>query len=465
MRKTETLQLEDSRELVKLASGYAQNYLQELASRGVAPTSAALSDLEIFNEAMPDGASPAGETIELLHRVGSPATVATAGGRFYGLVVGGSLPATVGARVLNAAWDQLATMDVTSPVGVYLERIAARWVLETLQLPVESSVGFVSGTTMGNFVSLAAARHELLQRQGWNVESRGLNGAPPIHIVASEEIHITVKKVLAMLGLGYEQVDYVPCDANGAIDLKQMPPLSDRSLILTQAGNVNSGVCDPIGEISELAHEHKAWVHVDGAFGLWAAASESKRLLLPGLEKADSWVTDGHKWLNTPYDCGIAICKHPMAVHSAMSTVAPYLSVGAEAAPKDMVPELSRSARGVEVWAALRSLGKAGVQDLIDRCCDYADTMAQELAGLGFTVLNDVVLNQVVFTHDQHESKISDLTEHVVDSGEAWFGPTHWRGRDAARISFSSWVTTQDDVERTVAAIKRSATELGFFDD
>ena len=455
--------LADSVHAIEVASKMAAEYLTSLPERRVAPSDLALTNLEHFNEPLPHDLSDPAQTLELLHRYGSPATVATAAGRFFGLVVGGSIPAAAGARVLNAAWDQMATTDATSPVAVALEKVASGWVLELLGLPSESSVGYVSGTTMGNFVCLSAARHALLNKQGWNVEKQGLYGAPKLHVVASEETHITVKKVLSMLGLGSDNVNYVACDQDGAMRLDKLPPLTELSVVLTQAGNVNSGACDPIGEIARIAKQSGAWVHVDGAFGLWAAASRTKRALLPNLELADSWVTDGHKWLNTPYDCGMAICKHPSQVHAAMSTVAPYLKMGSAAAPKDMVPELSRTVRGVEMWATLRSLGRQGVEDLIDRCCDHAQIMAQALSGLGFEVLNQVVLNQVVATYPGKENQMTRLAEHVVHSGEAWFGPTHWRGRDAFRISFSSWVTSEADVHRAIAAIKLAGAEMELF--
>lgn len=443
------------------SSDRAAKYLSSISSRKVAPSNDAIGMLTKLHESLPDEPSDPLETIALLDEVGSPATMATAAGRFFGLVVGGSLPASLGARVLCAAWDQLVTTDKTSPIGFELEKISTRWVLDILNLPRACSVGFLSGSTMGNFMCIAAARHQLLERNGWDVERQGLFDAPKVHIVASEEIHVTVKKVLSMLGLGTDNIDYVKCDADGAMLINELPVLTSSSLVLTQAGNVNSGACDPIGEISDIANEVGAWVHVDGAFGLWAAASESKRHLLNGFNKASSWVTDGHKWLNTPYDCGIAICKYPLAVHAAMSTVAPYLIAGSDISPKDMVPELSRSARAAEVWAALRSLGRAGVEDLINRCCRYAEMMSVELDALGFTILNDVALNQVVATIAQQSDKIDLLVSHVNASGDAWFGPTHWRGQSAFRISFSSWVTTDNDVAITIASIKRAVQELG----
>lgn len=445
---------------VQTAASRSIEYLSTLSARNVAPNEHALDGLSIFDEPLPAKPSEPSQTIEMLHEYGSPATVASAAGRFFGLVVGGSIPAAAGARVLNAAWDQMATTDATSPVGVALEKVASRWVLELLGLPQQSSVGYVSGTTMGNFVCLSAARHALLSRQGWNVEEQGLYDAPRLHVVASQEMHITVKKVLSMLGLGSANVEYVPCDEDGAMRVDALPSLSELSIVLTQAGNVNSGACDPIGAIADIAAEVGAWVHVDGAFGLWAAASQSKRHLLAGFERADSWVTDGHKWLNTPYDCGMAICKHPPAVHKAMSTVAPYLKVGSAAAPKDMVPELSRTVRGVEMWATLRSLGRDGVENLVDRCCDHAQMMAAALQEMGFEVLNKVVINQVVATFNGKEHLMTELAEKVVASGEAWFGPTHWRERDAFRISFSSWVTQDHDVERAIAAIGQAARKL-----
>ena len=435
------------------AANMASEYLRELQTRSVAPSSVALEQLKGLCEPLPVAPSDPAETIELLHRLGSPATVATAAGRFYGLVVGGSLPATVGARVMTTAWDQLVTLKATSPVGVAIEQVASQWLLQILRLHERCSVGYVSGTTMGNFVCLSAARHCLLQRQGWNVEKQGLSGAPAIHIVASQEMHITVKKVLSLLGFGYDCVDYVPCDDDGAMCLDQLPKLHSNSLVLTQAGNVNSGAMDPIGKIAEMAKKVGAWVHVDGAFGLWAAASDNKRFLLAGYEQADSWVTDGHKWLNTPYDCGVAICKHPLMIHNAMSTTAPYLVTGVQAEPKDMVPELSRSARAVDMWAALRSLGRSGVQELVDRCCVHAQQMKSALEAMGFVVLNKVVINQVVATYPGAEHRMAALSEHVINSGDAWFGPTQWQGKQALRLSFSSWLTTTADVERTIAAI------------
>lgn len=443
-----------------LAAGAGAVFLRTLAARRVAPDSDAIAGLANLDGAVPDGPQPSYEVVERLARWGSPAAAATAGGRFYGLVVGGTLPAALGARTLAASWDQVVFNEATSPVGVRLEQIAARWVLDLLQLPQDASVGFVTGATMANLTCLAAARHRLLARKGWNVEAQGLQGAPQLRVVASDEVHVTVLKALAMLGVGTNCVERIPCDQQGRLRSELLPKLDDQTIVLLQAGNVNSGAMDPIGEVCAQAARTGAWIHVDGAFGLWAAASPHRARLLSGHDAASSWVVDGHKWLNTPYDCGLAICRDPDAVHAAMATVAPYLKAGGAAAPKDMVPEFSRSARGVEVWAALASLGRSGVAELIERCCAHAQSLAQGLRKLGFDVLNDVTLNQVVATLPGHEGRMADLAIAVQNSGEAWFGPTTWQGRSAIRLSVSSWITSDEDVQRTLSAIQKATCEL-----
>lgn len=451
--------LSQSRRLVWKAATYAQTYLDSLGERPVAATPDALASLADFDMPLPAASCDPMDTLSLLNAKGSPATTASAGGRFFGLVVGGTLPAALGARVLAAAWDQVVFNDATSPVGVKLEQVASGWLLDLLGLPEESAVGFVTGATMANFSCLAAARHALLAKQGWDVGKQGLNGAPALRIIAGRQIHVTVLKAIALLGLGTARIEWVACDDQGRMRPSDMPAPDANSMILTQAGNVNSGASDPIAEIA--ARANGAWVHVDGAFGLWAAASDSTRSQLAGYEAADSWVVDGHKWLNTPYDCGIAICRHRQALHAAMATQAPYLKVGGTAAPKDMVPEFSRAARGVEVWAALHSLGRSGVAQLVDRTCALARMLADELESNGFDILNDAVLNQVVATIPGREDKVGEIAAHVQRSGEAWLGPTNWRQRAAIRISVASWLTSKADIARTVRAILRARTYLG----
>ena len=446
---------------LKLAATLAESYLQQIHQRHVAPTAKSLIELQALDCELPDKPTTPFDTLTLLDRAGSPATVATTGGRFFGLVVGGALPATVGSRVLNAAWDQLATTQDTSPVALQLERTVSRWLLDLLRLPTHASVGYVTGTTMGNFTCLAAARHQQLKKLGWDVEQQGLFGAPPIRVIASEEIHVTVTKVLSLLGLGKQNVLAIETDSNGAIRPDKLPELGPDCIILTQAGNVNSGAIDPVGEIANRAQAADAWVHVDGAFGLWARVNPDLDSMTQGIELADSWVTDAHKWLNTPYDCGVAICRHSTAIHAAMSTVAPYFSFDSQVAPKDMVPELSRSARAMDVWAALHSLGREGVRNLIQDCCRHAQMAAQSLRSMGFDIVNEVVLNQVVVSHATDQHRLAELAEIVKRSGEAWFGVTHWKQRDAFRLSFSSWATTDQDVTRLLKAIELAARQLG----
>lgn len=311
---------------------------------------------------------------------------------------------------------------------------------------------------MANFTCLAAARHAVLERQGWDVQKQGLWGAPNLRIIAGKQCHVTALKALTMLGIGTDAIEWVPCDDQGRLVPSKMPTPDENTIILAQSGNVNSGASDPIAQI--VARANGAWVHVDGAFGLWAAASDETRGQLAGYESADSWVTDGHKWLNTPYECGLAICRHPNSVHAAMATQAPYLKLGGEAAPKDMVPEFSRSARGVEVWAALHSLGQEGLADLINRTCRHARALAAGLQDQGFEVLNEVTLNQVVAALPNSEGWSVKLASHVQNSGEAWFGPTNWQGREAIRLSVSSWATSEDDIQRTLNAVSKARLSL-----
>lgn len=442
----------------------AVNYADEINDRRVAPAPEAVAALDNLDMDLPKQGD-ASHTLEQLMSHGSAATTATTGGRFFGLVTGGTLPAAAGARVLSAAWDQIAFSDATSAVAVRCEAAASRWMLELLGLPPACSVGFVTGATMANFVCLAGARHALLKRQGWDVERQGLFGAPRLRVVTSEASHVTVAKALALLGIGTDCIEQVRCDKNGAMLTEALPELDNATIVIAQAGNVNTGACDPIAAICAKAEQDadgsdRAWVHVDGAFGLWAAAAPATRALLEGYEAADSWVVDGHKWLNTPYDCGMAITRHPQAVHAAMATVAPYLAIGGTALPKDMVPEFSCAARGVEVWAALHSLGKDGVADLIERCCAHARRFADGLRAQGFDVLNDVVLNQVVASFPGREDRMTALCDHVQLSGEAWFGPTTFANRQAFRISVWSWMTDTADVDRTLAAIQRAREEV-----
>ena len=434
-------------------------YLENVTARSVYPDAAAIQGLKAFDEPLPDDPLAPETTLRLLDEAGSPATVASAGARYFGFVVGGSLPVALAADWLISAWDQTATMPVTSPTAAKLEAVASRWLLDILGLPAESAVAFVTGASIGNLLGLAAARHHLLRRVGYDVEAQGLFGAPPLRVVASAEIHSTLIKVLGILGLGRSRIETVETDAQGRLIPDRLPPLDDRTIVCIQAGNVNSGSFDPFRDVIARARTAGAWVHVDGAFGLWAGASAKTRHLVDGIDGADSWVTDGHKWLNVPYDCGMIACRHPEALRGAMGLTAAYMLSSEEIPAKDLGPEFSRRARGITVWAALRTLGRTGVADLVDRCCAHARRMAEGLRALGFDIHNDVVLNQIVasFGDAAQTARIQALVEQ---DGTCWFGPTQWRGRPAVRISISSWATGDGDIDAALAAIGRAVDTM-----
>lgn len=445
------------RALLQLAAETAARYLEELDERGVAPSPEAIAALANLEEPFPEQPMEAGRVLEMLDQVGSPATMGMAGRRYFGFVIGGSLPAALAANWLAGAWDQCPGLFVASPIGTVLEEVALRWLLDVLQLPHDAGGAFVTGATVANFTALAAARHRVLERAGWDVEADGLFGAPPITLVAGEEAHPSMIKALGMLGLGRSRLLRVPVDSQGRMIAAEMPVLRQPAIVCTQAGNVNTGAFDPIPEIAERAHAAGAWVHVDGAFGLWASASPKHAYLAEGVAYADSWATDAHKWLNVPYDSGLAFVRDAAALKSAMSVTAAYLPQGDHREPSQWTPELSRRARGVEIWAALKSLGRAGLAELIERNCAQARRFAHALREGGCEILNEVVLNQVLvcFGGDVRTRQVID---RVQRDGTCWCGPTVWQGRTAMRISVSSWATTDEDVERSVQAILAAAT-------
>jgi glutamate/tyrosine decarboxylase-like PLP-dependent enzyme len=343
-----------------------------------------------------------------------------------------------------------------SPVAAAIEDIALAWLLEVLGLPAGAAGGFVTGATMANFTALAAARHAVLRRAGWDVETMGLFGAPPITVVVGDEVHVSLLKALSMLGLGRERVVRVPADGQGRLRAEALPALREPAIVCIQAGNVNTGAVDPAAPICAQAHAAGAWVHVDGAFGLWLAAAPARAQLVHGVADADSWATDAHKWLNVPYDSGIAFCRDGDALRAAMSTTAAYLQAGEGREPDQFTPEMSRRARGVEVWAALRSLGRAGLAGLIERTCQHATYLAGGLRAAGYDVLNEVVANQVLVAFGDAETT-RRVVAAVQAGGTCWCGSTVWHGRTAMRISLSNWSTTEADVERSLAAILESA--------
>ncbi len=444
-------------ELLSDAARRAIRYLATLDARDVAPTPEAVAALARLDEPLPPGPCDPAEVLALLDDIVSPATMGMAGRRFFGFVIGGALPATLAANWLAAAWDQNAAMARVTPGVARLEDVALGWLKDLLGLPAPTEGAFVTGATVANLTALAAARHVVLARAGWNVEADGLFGAPPITVVVGEEAHPTLLKSLGLLGLGRTRLTRVPVDGAGRLRAEALPRLAGPTIICLQAGNVNTGAFDPFDAVCPAARDAGAWVHVDGAFGLWARAVPAYEQLAAGLELADSWATDAHKWLNVPYDCGVAFVREPGALPAAMAVTAEYLpTAGAERNPADFTPELSRRARGVEVWAALRSLGRDGVAGLVERNCRQARRFAEALAAAGFGIVNDVCLNQVLVTFGGPETTLR-VVDAVQRDGTCWCGATVWQGRTAMRISVCSWATTDDDVERSAAAIIRAA--------
>ncbi len=442
--------------ILRLAAERAARYLDDIAERRVAPSAEAVRTLAAFEEPLPAGPCAAEDVVRMLDDLGSPATMGMAGPRFFGWVIGGSLPAALAANWLAGAWDQNAGLFAATPIATTLEEVSLRWLLDVLGLPSGCGAAFVTGATVANFTALAAARHAVLARAGWDVESRGLFGAPEIQVVVGEEAHPSLLKSLGMLGLGRDRVTRVAVDAQGRLRAPELPELRPPCIVCLQAGNVNTGAFDPAGEIIPLARKASAWVHVDGAFGLWAAASPRYRHLVEDFAAADSWATDAHKWLNVPYDSGLAFVRDPEDLRGAMSLTAAYLPQGEHREPSQYVPELSRRARGVEIWAALKSLGRSGLEELVERCCGGARRFADGLSAMGFEILNDVVLNQVLVSFGTPE-ETARVIAGVQEDGTCWCGGTVWQGRHAMRISVSSWATTDADVDRSLDAVRRAA--------
>ena len=446
--------------LLNDAARRALRYLDELEERSVVPAPADVSRLSQLGGPLPDAPTDPAVTLALLDEIGSPATVASAGGRFFGFVTGGSLPVAVAANWLAAAWDQNSALAVMSPVATALEEITLPWLLEIFGLPATSGGAFVSGATMANFSAILAARHALLAQVGWDVEAQGLFGAPNIHVVVGDEVHVSLLKALGMAGFGRERVLRVAADGQGRMRADALadllPQLNGPILLCLQAGNVNTGAFDPARDLCALGREVGAWIHVDGAFGLWAAAAPQRAYLMDGYREADSWAVDAHKWLNVPYDSALALVRDRQTLRDAMSISAAYLMQAETREPYHYTPEMSRRARGVEIWAALRTLGRSGVAEMIERTCQFATRFAEGLRTAGYEVLNDVVLNQVLVAFGD-----DDTTQRVVAAvqadGTCWCGSSVWHGRTVMRVSVSSWATTAEDVERSLAAMLRIA--------
>lgn len=439
--------------LLNEAATRAIKYRETIAERPVAPSDDAVAALTRFVEPMPDAGMDDFEILAMLDELGSPSTTAMAGPRFFGFVIGGSTPVTLATNWLTAAWDQNVSMHSVTPSASTLEQVSLDWMVDLLGLPQNTAAGFVTGATVANFTGIAAARHRVYADIGWDVEANGLIGAPPVTVVIGNEAHPTLIKSLGLLGLGRDRVVRVPVDDQGRLVATSLPEISGPTIVCTQAGNVNTGACDPIGDICDAVKPYGAWVHVDGAFGLWAAVSKNHRYLTAGVEKADSWATDAHKWLNVPYDCGIAFVRNAIDLQAAMAIRADYLLTDTEFRnPSDFTPELSRRARGVDVWALLRSLGRAGLEELVDRCCRHALRFAEGLSAAGFEILNDVVLNQVLVSFGD-DATTRTVIDELRDEGTCWCGVTVWQKKTAMRISVCNWSTTDADVEMSLDAM------------
>jgi glutamate/tyrosine decarboxylase-like PLP-dependent enzyme len=455
--ETMSAQVADKK-LFEQARACAYKYMDGIHQRPVFPDPAAIEKLAAFDEPLPEGPQPADGILSLLDQVGSPATVAQTGGRYFGFVNGGALPVALAARWLSDVWDQTSGLQVTSPTAAKLEQVCEGWLRDLLGLPPGTAAGLVTGTSIATMTALAAGRNTLLRKHGWDVNADGLFGAPPIRVVISQQAHSSVLRALALLGLGNQRVELVPSDPQGRMDATRLPVLDPNCLVILQAGNVNTGSFDDFEHIISLAQAAGAWAHIDGAFGLWAAASHSKKYLTRGIEKADSWSVDGHKTLNTPYDCGIVLCRDRDTLAAAMQSSGAYFQYSENRDSMLYTPDMSRRARAVELWAVLRFLGRSGVAELVDGLCDRAAQFADLLKKNGFQVLNEVVFNQVLAACDTPDRTTATLAG-IQASGECWCGGTTWQGQPAIRISVCSWATTPEDVARSVEAfVKARAT-------
>jgi glutamate/tyrosine decarboxylase-like PLP-dependent enzyme len=449
----------DDAALLRTAAELAIDYTATIDDRQVAPTEAALAGLAAFDEELTATGRPAEETVRLLAEVGGPATVASTGSGYFGFVIGATLPVALAASFLTDAWDQNAALPVMSPVAARLHDVTRRWLVELLGLPTGTDVGYVTGATVANASALAAARDALLAEAGWDAQADGLFGAPPVTVVLGEQAHSTLRKSLGLVGLGRDRVHVVPTDDQGRILPAELPDVSGPVLLCAQAGEVNSGAFDPFEPLADWVAQRRGWLHVDGAFGLWALADPTRQHLVRGLDRADSWATDGHKWLNVTYDCGLVFVAREGALRRTFASVAGYLPPDDGFEAMHHTPQSSQRARQIEVWAALRTLGRGGVAELVQRACAAAVAVAERLAGHGFTVCNDVVLNQVLVRPPAGVDTAALVAAAQAD-GRVWCGPTSWRGAPAIRISVSSWKTTPADGVAAADVLAECAASL-----
>lgn len=444
-----------SKAIFDQARTFAYRYIDQVASMPVFPPQENIDPLEEFVEPLPEETQSAMEVLQQLQRLGGPATVAQTAGRYFGFVNGGAVPASLAVKWLADVWDQCGGLYLTSPLNAKLEEVCQSWLRELFDLPQSTVAGFVSGTSMANLSALAAARFQLLKNQGWDINEQGLNGAPALKIYAHAQVHASVKKTLAMLGFGRQNISVLPADEQGRIVVSELPKLDNSSLVLLQAGNVNTGAYDDFYSVCTIARQAGAWVHIDGAFGLWARATKSLAHLTKGMELADSWAVDGHKTLNTPYDCGIVLCRDEEALLSALQATGEYLIYGHGRDPILYGPEMSKRSRAIELWATMKYLGKAGIDSMVSGFNQHARQLGVGLQEQGYELLNEVVFNQVLIA-GRDESHTRRILEYVQQSGELWCGGTTWQGQAAIRISVCSWVTNEEDIRRVLLTFQQA---------
>ena len=455
MRLREKMQREQQlKEVFKQAQSYAFDYADKALQRNVYPSDQAITELDMFVEELPENSGDAESILKQLHRYGSPASVAQTGGRYFGFVNGGILPVTLATKWLTDFWDQNTALQVMSPITAKLEEVCEQWLKQLFGLPESTVAGFVSGTSSAIFCGLAAARYRIYKNHQWDFNQQGHNGAPPIRIIAGRQTHGAVVKAIALLGFGLDNIEWVEADNQGRIIPKKMPTLDNSCIVLLQAGNVNSGSFDPFQQICDAANAVNAWVHIDGAFGLWAGGTVQLKHLTEGMEKAHSWSVDGHKTLNTPYDSGILLCRDQEALVTALQATGAYLTSCYSESRDGMLytPEMSRRARAIELWAALKYLGRSGVDELVVGMHQRANEFAEQLKDAGFEILNDVVFNQVIVSPSDDEAITQSIMDAIQQSGECWVGGSLWDGKKVIRISVCSWVTTPEDISRSVQA-------------
>lgn len=445
------MQHDDLPRLLDEVRKYVDEYQRNLKDRRVFPDESALAGLQSFDEPLPDGGTESAEVLAQLHQYGTPATVAQTSGRYFGFVNGGLLPVGLGARWMADVWNQNTALYVMSPVNARLEQVCEQWLAELLGLPRGTAAGFVTGTMMANLTGLCAGRNELLRQRGWDVASEGLWGAPPFRIIVGEGAHAAVTRAVSILGLGTRHIETVPMDSHGRMRADLLPDLDESALVVAQVGNVNSGAIDPVGEICRRTKESGSWVHVDGAFGLWARVLPRLAEVCEGLELADSWAADAHKTLNVPYDHGLVLCRDRDAMHRAFEASGSYLQWSDQRDSMRHTPSMSKRGRAIELWAVLKNLGRNGVVELVEQLCSMANHMAESLERHGFEICNEVVFNQVLVACEDDQLTKETLRQ-LQSGGECWCGGSQWQGRSVIRISVSDWTTSRAEVARSVAA-------------